>query len=116
MEAYRKVIEALHHMKRDLDISVRAEMEERDTDTPFHKEWGARHRAAWDEIRRQIDLGEFLYSRDTIKVLQDLDDDASSVPDETYMEHLLRLQGAVDKSLPAIKANARKDLRLPRIT
>jgi hypothetical protein len=115
MRAYVEIIQALHHMKRDLEISIPAEMEGRNTDTEFYKEWDAKHRAAWDEIRKNVDIGEFLFSPASIHVLRTLLQDTESDPNEVYFEHLERLQAAVDKCLPAIKATARADLRLPII-
>ena len=50
MRAYSDLIQALHNMKRDLEITIPAEMEGRDMQTAFHKEWDAKHQAAWDEI------------------------------------------------------------------
>lgn len=115
MQAYTDVIQALHHIKRDLDISINAEVEGRETDTDYHKDWENRHRTAWDEIRRQVDVGEFLYSPVSMKILLELVESGQSVPDESYVEHLLRLQAATLKCLPAIKAAARADLGLPKI-
>jgi hypothetical protein len=114
MRAYTDVIQALHHMKRDLEICIEAEKRGQDTDTDFHKEWGAKHRAAWDEIRKQIDVGEFLYSPDSMQILQTLNLETTA-PYETYFDHLEAFQTAVEKCLPAIKAAARKDLGLPPI-
>lgn len=114
MRAYTDVIQALHHMNRDLDISIDAEIAGRDIETDYHKEWSKKHRAAWDEIRRQIDIGEFLYSPASMKVLQALHEETDSEQD-SYFDHLQVLQSAVLKCLPAIKATARADLGLPRI-
>lgn len=115
MRAYTDVIEALHHMKRDLEISIRAVMHHQDTDTDFHKEWNAKHRTAWDEIRKQIDVGEFLYSPASVQILQTLNSETKSEPNDNYFEHLETFQIAVEKCLPAIKAAARADLGLPAI-
>jgi hypothetical protein len=115
MRAYTEVIQALHHMKWHLDISVRAEMQGRDTDTDYHKEWGAKHRAAWVEINKQVDIGEFLYSPASVQLLQTLINDTKSGPDDMYIDHLIRLQTAVNECLPKIKAAARTDLGLPPV-
>lgn len=114
MGAYTNVIQALHHMKRDLDISIRAEMQGRDTETELQKEWHAKHAAAWDEIRKQIDIGEFLYSAAAVQILETLNRETDG-PYESYFEHLEAHQVAVEKCLPAIKAAARADLGLPAI-
>lgn len=116
MRAYTDVIQALHHMKQDLEIRIRAEMRRIDTKTDYYKEWEAKHKAAWDEIRKQIDIGEFLYSPDSVRILQTLtDDSASGDSNESYIDHLETLQVGVEKCLPAIKAAARADLGLPSI-
>jgi hypothetical protein len=114
MSAYTNVIEALHHMKRDLEISIDAEQCGRDTETDYHKEWNAKHRAAWDEIRKQIDVGEFLYSPESMQILQVLNAETRG-PFDTYYDHLEGFQAAVEKCLPAIKSAARRDLGLPPI-
>lgn len=113
MEAYTALIQALHHMKRDLEISIVAEIEGRKTDTDFYKEWHQRHAAAWDEVRRQIDMGEFLYSPQSMKILTELNAATADDPNDDYMDHLEKLEAAVLKCLPAIKAAARQDLGLP---
>ena len=115
MRAYTDVIQALHHMKRDLDISLAAEVQGRDAETEYHKQWQKRHQEAWDKIREQMDVGEFLYSPMTVRIIQTLIREAKSDPNESYFERLEKLQAAVDRCLPAIKTAARKDLGLPSI-
>jgi hypothetical protein len=105
MRAYSDLIHALHNMKRDLEITIRAVMVGRDTDTPFYKEWAAKHRAAWDEIRKDIDVGEFLFSAASIKVLKTLDRETESGPDDDYFSNLEKLQAGVEKCPPAIQGN-----------
>lgn len=112
MRAYTDVIQALHNMKRDLEISLQAEMEGRNTDTDYHKEWEKKHRAAWDEVRKQIDVGEFLYSPTSVEILQSLLAATKSDPNDMYTDHLERLQIGVERCMPALKAAARIDLGL----
>jgi hypothetical protein len=112
MHAYTDVIQALHHIKRDLEISITAEIEGNRTDTEFHQSWGAKHRAAWDDLRKYVDVGDFLFSKESVQILQRLMEDTSSDSDN-YFEHLDILQSAVEKCLPAIKTAARSDLKLP---
>lgn len=114
MRAYTDILQALHYMKRDLEISVAREMEGRE-ETEYHEEWGVKHRAAWDEIRKQIDVGEFLFSVKSLSILQELlRKSPRTDPNESYFEHLERLQAAVTSCLPAIKVAAREDLGLPK--
>ena len=116
MRAYTDIIQALHHMKRELEISIPAEYEQRDTETEYHKQWSEKHRTAWDEIRRQRDVGEFLFSPASLKHLQALIDESVGGPSGMYVEHLETMQAAVNKCLPAIKASARIDLGLPKLS
>jgi hypothetical protein len=114
MRSYTDVIQALHNMKRDLEISIQAEQRGQDTETDYHKEWGAKHRVAWDEIRKQIDVGEFLFSSESLQILESLNAETKAHY-ETYYDHLEAFQAAVEKCLPEIKSAARRDLGLPRI-
>ncbi|HML08871.1 MAG TPA: hypothetical protein VK430_12200 [Xanthobacteraceae bacterium] len=40
MRAYTDVIQALHHVKRDLEITINAEQRGQDRETDYQKEWG----------------------------------------------------------------------------
>jgi hypothetical protein len=115
MQAYTNLIQALHHMKWDLQISIRSQWKGDDEETEYQKEWGAKHQAAWEEVRKQIDVGEFLYSSNSVKILRALDSETAPDEDEPYIDHLEKLQVAVEKCLPAIKVSARIDLGLPPI-
>jgi hypothetical protein len=112
MRAYSEMIEALHHIKRDVDISLNAAYSHRDTDTAFYKEWDTKQRAAWDNIQKFPDVGEFLFSAQSIIVLREFLEGGSGKSDD-FVEHLEGIQIAVEKCLPAIKASARADLNLP---
>jgi hypothetical protein len=106
MAAYTNVIQALHHMKRDIEISIAAEVTHRNTDSDYYKEWAAKHRAAWDEIRKQIDIGEFLYSQQSLLILKKLNESTDHNLNLNYFEHLETLEMAVSECLPAIKESA----------
>ena len=112
MAAYASVIQALHHMKRDIEISIAAKTTYQNTDNDYHKKWATKHQAAWDEIRKQIDIGEFLYSQRSLLILKRLNESADHDPNLDYFEHLLTLEMAVSECLPAIKDSARADLGL----
>lgn len=115
MRAYTQIIQALHEMKWDLEISIDAEYDGRDTDNEYHKRWDTKHREAWEEIRKQADVGEFLFSSASVKILRQLVSDADSDPNDNYLEHMERTQTAVEKCMPSIKIAARKDLGLPKL-
>jgi hypothetical protein len=113
MRAYSEIIETLHHITRDVEISLYAAYEQRDTDTAFHKEWDSKHRAAWDNLRKFADVGEFLFSTRSMTVLGELLKAGDPEPDTDLIEQLEGIKIAVEKCLPAIKASARADLNLP---
>ena len=110
MRAYTDVIQALHHIKRDIEISIPAKIH---GITPFYQEWNARHKLAWDDLRKYIDIGEFLFSEKSIQILQTLVRESSATPNDSYLDHMETLQVSVEKCFPAIKAAARADLNLP---
>ena len=114
MRAYTDLIHALHDMKRDLEISIQSEMRGQDTDTDYHKKWEEKHRAAWDEIRKDIDIGEFLFSTGSVEILEELVRDTTG-PHDDYFSYLEMTRAGVDKCLPAIKKTAKADLELPTI-
>ena len=70
MRAYSDLIQALHHMKWDVEITIGAEERGEIEESDYRKEWSARQRAAWEEVRKQIDVGEFLYSPTSVEVLR----------------------------------------------
>ncbi len=115
MSAYTTLIQALHHMNWDLDISIKGELRGDNEDTDYKKEWDAKHRAAWEEVRKQIDVGEFLYSAQSVEILRELNNTTKHQENDTYFDYLEKTQIAVAKCLPAIKSSARADLGLPNI-
>jgi hypothetical protein len=117
MKSYTGLIDALHHMKRDLEISMKAIEEGRDTETEYYKASEAKNREAWAEMRRSIDVGDFLLSKEAMGVLQQFfrASAAADNPNLMYWEHMDYLLVAVQECLPAIKAAGRADLGLPAI-
>jgi hypothetical protein len=79
------------------------------TGTAFHNEWRNKHRVAWDNLEKFADVGEFLFSVQSINVLRELINQRSAQSDN-YVDYLEGIQIAVEKCLPAIKASARSDL------
>jgi hypothetical protein len=111
LRSYSDLLLALHHMKHDTEISLKAEQINADTNTDFYREWTAKHRGAWDEIRKQIDVSELFLSQKSIQLLRNLRSDANK-HDGSNTGHLLAMQYGIEKCLPALKAEARKDLRI----
>jgi hypothetical protein len=87
-------------MKRDLEISIQAEEEHRDTDGEYYKKWHDKHVAAWEEVRKQHDIGSFLFSRETMRIVEELCSRPSNR--DSYFENLVELNGQVSECLPAL--------------
>ncbi len=109
-----------HSFRRDqihIGIGIPAEEEGRDTNTDFHKELKAKHQAAWGEIHKAIDVGEFLISVRAVEILRVYlrETEAADDPNNSFIEMMEVQLNALNRCLPAIKAAARADLRLPSI-
>ena len=111
LRTYSDLLVALHHIKHDTEISLTAELAKADTDTAFYKEWSLKHRGAWEEIRKQIDVSELFLSRKSIGHLRALRSGAND-HDGSEIAHLRAMQRAVETCLPALKDEARRDLQI----
>lgn len=114
MRSYTDIIHALHHMKRDLDISIPAEYEQAQFASEFRTKWEKLHQEAWDTIKRNIDVGEFVISEEATLILSEMVDSCVYDPNGMYVEYLEASLDAVNTCLPKIKDAARKDLNLPK--
>jgi hypothetical protein len=117
LRAYSNVIEALHHQKRDMEVTLPAIMEGRDTDSDFFKELENKSRAAWADLLKHADIGDFIFSRRAAEILNAFLEECKMArdPNAMYFEVLDARLAAVNRCLPAFKAAARSDLRLPRV-
>ncbi len=115
MRAYRNIIDSLHYIKRDSELSYKAEIEGWKTDTEFFDNLGQKHQLGWSDILRNVDTGEFILSSESIRVLQEFitETQAGRDPNISYAESMEIDLAAVERCLPRIKAAARADLRLP---
>jgi hypothetical protein len=52
LDAYTRVIEALHHMQRSLDVDWRREVEKTEFDEAYRKAFSERGQAGWAEIHK----------------------------------------------------------------
>ena len=64
LRSYCDLLVELHNIKRDVEISIPAYLDNRDTNSEFYTQWNEKHVRAWDEIRKQMDVGELLLSRE----------------------------------------------------
>ena len=101
-------------MRRNIEISLEAEYESRQTDTDFYKEWQQKHKQAWNEVRKYADVGEFVISATAARRLQILIADSKWEQPDLYIDYLEASEIAVNRCLPSLKRVAREDLRLRR--
>ncbi|MEP3113275.1 hypothetical protein [Nisaea sp.] len=110
--SYANILESLHEMRWDLKISIEAEEGRRGADTEYQKEWNERHIKAWENIRKKVDVGDILFSVESVKILEDLINESNRDDEGGYPDHLFILDKAVNRCLVRIKKSARTDLGL----
>lgn len=111
VEAYTKVIEALHFMKNCTERQLRAE--ERGTDIPkeIESELVSSYRKGLADLRRLTDMGALLFSSEAIEVLDTLNAELKAATDEqSWWEHLDAEGAAISKCLARLRPIAKRDL------
>lgn len=111
IDAYTKVIEALHFMKQCTERQLRAA--ERGTDMPkdIEEELVASYRKGLADLRRLTDMGALLFSLEAATVLDTLNDDLLAATDsQSWWEHLDAEANAISKCLLVLRPIAKRDL------
>lgn len=111
VDAYTKVIEALHFMKHCTERQLRAA--ERGTDMPkdIEDELIASYRKGLADLRRLTDMGALLFSSEAVTVLDTLNDELLAATDsQSWWEHLDAEAAAISKCLSALRPIAKRDL------
>lgn len=114
MDAYTKVIEALHNMKRDLTVNYRALTESHTLAKEFEERFAKRHSDAFDDIARLADVGVLLFSPQAVALLNTmLKETAEAGEIGDYFSYLDGSLPAVEKCLEQFREITRRDLGLP---
>lgn len=111
VEAYTKVIEALHFMKHCTERQLRAA--ERGTDLPeeIENELVSAYRKGLADLRRLTDMGALLFSPEAVEVLDTLNAELFAATDEqSWWEHLDAEGAAISKCLARLRPIAKRDL------
>ena len=111
VEAYTKVIEALHFMKHCTERQLRAE--ERGTDIPkeIESELVSSYRIGLADLRRLTDMGALLFSSEAIEVLDTLNTELlAATGEKSWWEHLDAEGVAISKCLVKLRPIAKRDL------
>ncbi len=111
VDAYTKVIEALHFMKHCTERQLRAA--ECGTDIPkdIEEELVTSYRKGLSDLRRLTDMGALLFSPKAVAILDRLNIELLAATDEqTWWEHLDAEGAAISKSLRELRPIAKRDL------
>jgi len=111
VDAYTRVIEALHSMKYCTERQLRAA--ERGTDMPkvTEDELVNFYRTGLADLRKLTDMGALLFSLEAITVLDALNDELLAATGEhSWWEHLDAECSAISKCLATLRPIAKKDL------
>lgn len=110
VDAYSRIIEALHNSKAFLEEHLEAEALHGDLSADRKKELGLRAHAANDEIIKAVNVGAFLLSEKALASLKQYREDTSAYPDMTWDDYLEQNFPATKACLEAIIRIAKKDL------
>lgn len=113
LKSYSELLVTLHNIKRDVEISIPAHLEHRDTNTEFYKKWREKTPIAWDEIKKQIDVGELLLSREALVSLREFNLATVDNYNFSYLDHLESIEVAVGRCIEEFKSAAMADLKIP---
>lgn len=111
IDAYTKVIEALHFMKHCTELQIRAA--ERGVDLPKHTEdeLVQAYRKGLGDLRRLTDMGALLFSAEGVAVLDQLTEELRlATQEQSWWEHLDSEGAAIAKALRALRPIAKRDL------
>jgi len=110
VDAYSRIIEALHNSKTWTEEHLKAAFEEQEIPEEKKNELTARARAAHDEIRKAINVGGFLLSDEALNRLR-LFEKESSKRHETWFDYLESDLSVTDACLNDIIEIAKNDLK-----
>jgi len=111
VDAYTKVIEALHFMKHCTERQLRAAERGADLPKETEKELVNSYRKGLADLRRLTDMGALLFSPQAATVLDTLNSELKAATDEqSWWEHLDAESAAISKALSELRPIAKKDL------
>jgi hypothetical protein len=112
VQAYEKIIGALHDSKAFSDKHLEAEYSGREIGEEKDKELRARSKVAHEEIEKAIDIGSFLLSDEALSRLKQYQKDMEKASDtQMWLEYLEGDLAATSNCLKDLIQIAKKDLR-----
>lgn len=111
VDAYTKVIEALHFMSRCVEAQLRAAMRNAELSNEIEEEFIASYRKGLADLRRLTDMGSLIFSQEAIVVLNALNTELQAASDAyTWWEHLDAEGAAISKCIIELRKIAKRDL------
>ncbi len=111
IEAYTKVIEALHFMKNCTERQLRAEKCCTDIPKEIEGELVSSYHKGLADLRRLTDMGALLFSSGAIETLDTLNTELlDATGEQSWWEHLDAESAAISKCLVTLRPIAKKDL------
>lgn len=113
LDAYTAILDSLHNMKRDLEVSYNAELERREVPSETADKLRNAYQAGRTELLRQADTGDLIIAESAMISLRKLVHRLSTAGNApTYFEHLDGNLAAVACCLKEMRSSARKDLKI----
>jgi len=111
-EAYSAIIESLHHMKRYFDDVLEAEMSARKMPEDRKQELAQKSSKAHDELKKRIDIGHFVLSKEAVAELAAFEKAYLSVQDNpNWFEFLEMSWATINNTLKRMRDIAKADLQ-----
>lgn len=111
LDAYTKVIEALHFMKHCTEAELRAEEQAYEIEEETKAELLGSYAKGRSDLRRLTDMGALVFSPAAVVLLDTLNRELLAATDaHTYWEHLDAEGAAISTCLSELRPIAKRDL------
>lgn len=111
-EAYAAILEALHYMKRAFDEDLEAAMAGREVPEDRQAELLKKYREAHDELKKRIDIGQFVLSDKAAAELSAFQQQLHNARDtRDWVEYIEGSLGTINDTLKRMRAIAKTDLK-----
>jgi len=111
LDAYTKIIEALHFMKHCTERQLRAAEQGTDLPEDVEKDLVASYRKGLADLRRYADMGALLLSSDATAILDRLIKELwDTTKEQSWWEHLDAEGVAISRCLSELRPIAKRDL------
>lgn len=111
IDAYTKVIEALHFMSRCVDTQLNAALRQSELPKETEEELVASYRKGFADLKRLTDMGSLIFSQEAVTVLNALNAELQDAGNEiSWWEHLDAEGVAISKCIVELRKIAKRDL------